>query len=477
MHQTDRILLNREFWLKFFNMPRKKKTNETLLDRVPPQNLEAEKCVLGSIFLDNNALLKVVDLLTPEDFYRSAHGAIYRTMLELFNHNEPIDLVTVHNALKDKDLLEQVGGAAYLAELAHFVPTAANVVYYAHIVREKSILRRLIAVSTEIASRCYEAVEPVDDLLEEAERAIFEIRAQGDSKSFYPIKEIIKSAVLQIEHLHQRYEEITGVPTGFTEFDRLTAGLQPSDLIIVAGRPSMGKTALALNIAQYAAIEHKVPVAIFSLEMSKEQLATRMLCAEAKVDAQAVRTGRLSDAEWQRLTFAANRLSQAPIFVDDTPAITVLELRAKARRLMAEHGLGLVIVDYLQLMRSRERRERREQEISEISSSLKAMAKELNIPVVALSQLNRQVEARENKRPQLADLRESGAIEQDADVIVFIYRDEVYNKETPEKGTAELIIGKQRNGPTGTMKLAFLAHYSCFANLDEEHREAATAIL
>ncbi len=456
---------------------RKRPREEAFLDRVPPQNIEAEKCVLGSIFLDNNALLKVIDLLQPEDFYRPAHSSIFRTMLDLFNSNEPIDLVTVHNALHDKDLLEQVGGAAYLAELAHFVPTAANVVYYAHIVREKSILRRLIATATEIASRCYEGTEPVDDLLEEAERSIFEIRAQGNSKNFFSIKDIIKSAVYQIEQLHHRKEEITGIPTGFREFDRLTAGLQPADLIIVAGRPSMGKTALALNIAQHAALEHEVPVAIFSLEMSKEQLATRMLCAEAKVDAQALRTGRLSDADWQRLTFAANRLSQASIFVDDTPALTVLELRAKARRLMAEHGLGLVIIDYLQLMRSRERRERREQEISEISSSLKAMAKELNIPVVALSQLNRQVETREIKRPQLADLRESGAIEQDADVIVFIYRDEVYNKESPDKGKAELIIGKQRNGPTGTVKLAFLAQYSCFANLDEDHTALAADLL
>ncbi len=454
-------------------MTRKNKGNEDLFDRVPPQNIEAEKCVLGSIFLDNNALLKVFDLLHPDDFYRSAHGAIYRTMLELFEHNEPIDLVTVHNALRDKDLLEQVGGAAYLAELAHFVPTAANVVYYAHIVREKAILRRLIAISTDIASRCYEATEPVEDLLEDAERAIFEIRSQGDKKGFFPIREVIKNAIFQIEHLHQRREEVTGVPTGFFEFDRLTTGLQPSDFIIVAGRPSMGKTSFALNIAQHAAIEHNIPVAIFSLEMSKEQLAIRMLCSEAKVDAQAIRTGRLTDAEWQRLTFAANRLSQAPIFVDDTPAITVLELRAKARRLMAEHGLGLVIIDYLQLMRSRERRERREQEISEISSSLKSMAKELNVPVVALSQLNRRVEERPDKRPQLADLRESGAIEQDADVIVFIYREEVYKKDTPDKGIAELIIGKQRNGPTGVVKLAFLSQYSSFANLDERYRELA----
>jgi len=453
-------------------MARRKKS-ENPFDRLPPQDVEAEKCVLGSIFLDKSALLKVVEILTPEDFYRAAHGAIFRTMLDLFNRNEPIDLITVHAALKERDLLEQVGGASYLAELASFVPTAANVVYYANIVREKAILRRLILASTEIASRCYEAVEPVDELLEEAERKIFEIRAQGDRKSFFPIKEVIKDAVLQIEHLHQRREDVTGVPTGFYEFDRLTAGLQNSDLIIVAGRPSMGKTSFALNIAQHAAIEHNIPVAIFSLEMSKEQLATRMLCAEARVDAQGVRTGRLSEADWQRLTYAANRLSQAGIFIDDTPAITVLELRAKARRLLAEHGLGLVIIDYLQLMRGRERRERREQEISEISSSLKAMAKELNVPVVALSQLNRRVEERPDKRPQLSDLRESGAIEQDADVIVFIYRDEVYNKNTNDKGIAELIIGKQRNGPTGVVRLGFQAQYSTFVNLDEDYQAVA----
>ena len=453
-------------------MARRKK-NPDPFDRLPPQDIEAEKCVLGSIFLDNSAILKVVEILTPDDFYRSAHSAIYRTMLDLFTKNEPIDLVTVHASLKERDLLEQVGGASYLAELAHFVPTAANVVYYANIVREKSVLRRLILASTEIASRCYEGLEPVDELLEAAEQQIFEIRAQGNRKSFFPIKEVIKEAVLQIEHLHQRREEVTGVPTGFYEFDRLTAGLQNADLIIVAGRPSMGKTSFALNIAQHAAIEHGIPVAIFSLEMSKEQLATRMLCAEARVDAQGVRTGRLSEADWQRLTYAANRLSQAPIFIDDTPAISVLELRAKARRLMAEQGLGLVIIDYLQLMRGRERRERREQEISEISSSLKAMAKELNVPVVALSQLNRRVEERPDKRPQLSDLRESGAIEQDADVIVFIYRDEVYNKNTPEKGIAELIIGKQRNGPTGIVKLGFQAQFSTFVNLDEEHLAAA----
>ncbi len=453
-------------------MARRKKT-ELELDRVPPQDIEAEKCVLGCVFLDNAAILKVVEILAPEDFHRQAHAAIYRTMLDLFNRNEPIDLITVHAALKERELLEQIGGAAYLAELAHYVPTAANVTYYANIVREKSILRRLIMASTEIASRCYEANEPVEDLLEEAERAIFEIRAQGNRQSFFPIKEVIKDAVLQIEYLHQKRQEVTGVPTGFYEFDRLTAGLQNSDLIIVAGRPSMGKTSFALNIAQHAAVEHGIPVAIFSLEMSREQLAMRMLCADARVDAQAVRTGRLSDADWQRLTYAANRLSKAPIFIDDTPAIGVLELRAKARRLMAEHGLGLIIVDYLQLMRGRERRERREQEISEISSSLKAMAKELNVPLVALSQLNLRVEERPDKRPQLSDLRESGAIEQDADVIIFIYRDEVYRKDSPEKGIAELIIGKQRNGPTGVVKLAFLAQYSTFANLDEDHLAAA----
>ena len=420
---------------------------------------------MGSIFLEPSVILKVVEILSPEDFYREAHAEIYRAMLSLFEHNEPIDLITVHDELVSRGTLEEVGGATYLAELAGLLPTSAHAVHYAQIVKEKALLRRLIRVATEVAARAYEAAEPVEDLLEAAEKAIFELRSYSEREGFKSLKELIKEAIRQLERLHQRPELITGVPTGFTEFDHLTAGLQPGDLIIVAGRPSMGKTSFALNIACYAAAEAGIPVGIFSLEMSREQLAARMLCAEARVNLQNFRCGRISESDWQRLTFSANKLSRAPIFVDDTPALSILDLRAKARRLMSEHGLGLIIIDYLQLLQSRERRERREQEISDISSSLKAMAKEFNVPVLALSQLNRRVEERPDRRPQLADLRESGAIEQDADLIVFIYRDEVYNKNSPHKGIAELIIGKQRNGPTGVVKLAFKASYSSFANL------------
>ncbi len=448
-------------------MARRKEAPALLLDRLPPQNLEAERAVLGSIFLDPSVILKVVEILSPDDFYREAHAEIYRAMLALFERHEPIDLVTVHDELLSRGTLEDIGGASYLAELAGLLPTSAHAVYYAEIVREKALLRRLIRTATEIAARAYEATEPVEDILEAAEKSIFELRAYSEKEGFQSIKDLVKEAIRNLEKLHQRPELITGVPTGFTEFDHLTAGLQPGDLIIVAGRPSMGKTSFALNIACYAAAEAGIPVGIFSLEMSRDQLAMRMLCAEARVNLQALRTGRISESEWQRLTFAANKLTRAPIFVDDTPALSILDLRAKARRLMSEHGLGLIIIDYLQLLQSRERRERREQEISEISSSLKAMAKEFNVPVVALSQLNRRVEERPDKRPQLSDLRESGAIEQDADLIVFIYRDEVYNRDTPQKGVAELIIGKQRNGPTGVVKLAFQAPYSSFANLSE----------
>ncbi|HFB83450.1 MAG TPA: replicative DNA helicase, partial [Thermodesulfatator sp.] len=364
-------------------MPRGK-TKEILSHRLPPQNIEAEQCVLGSILIENSALLKVVEILRPEDFYREAHAKIFAAMLDLFERGEPIDLVTVHNALNDKAQLNEVGGPAYLAELAGLVPTAANIHYYARIVREKAILRELIRKTTEIAAACYDEIGSVDDILESAEQAIFEVSQARVKQAFYPLKRVINDSVRHIERLYERKELITGVPTGFHEFDRLTAGLQPSDLIIVAGRPSMGKTSFALNIAQYAALEAEIPTAIFSLEMSKEQLALRMLCGEAKVDAHKVRTGFLSDRDWERLTRAADKLSRAPIFIDDTPGISVLEMRAKARRLKSEHGLGLIIVDYLQLMRGREQKDRREQEISEISRSLKAMAKELHVPVIAL---------------------------------------------------------------------------------------------
>jgi replicative DNA helicase len=395
-------------------------------------------------------------------------------MIELFEKNEPIDLITLTNHLRGENQLERVGGSAYLSSLVDTIPTAANISYYAKIVKEKSILRQLISTATEIVSKGYDDEGEVADLLDMAEKSIFQISESKIRPSFYSIKNILKESFKTIEKLYESREIVTGVPTGFEEIDKLTSGFQPSDLIIVAGRPSMGKTAFCLNIAQYVAIEKHTPVAIFSLEMSKEQVVLRMLCSEARVDAHKVRSGYLGESDWPKLTRAAGTLSEAPIYIDDSAAIAVLEMRAKARRLMAECNLGLIIVDYLQLMRGRGISSRgragsdtREQEISDISRSLKALAKELNIPVVALSQLNRRVEERQNKRPQLSDLRESGAIEQDADLIAFIYRDEIYNRDenNPNKGVAEIIIGKQRNGPVGDVKLAFLEKFATFDNL------------
>ena len=440
---------------------------DTSLHRLPPQNLDAEQSILGGILLDNQALNSVLEVLGPGDFYSESHRKIFAAIVDLSERNEPSDLITLSNILKDKKHLDQVGGMAYLASLVDNVPSAANVAYYAKIVKEKAILRRLIGTATEILTKSYNTGADVDEVLDEAEHAIFEISENKIRPAFYPIKSIIKDSFKTIEKLYERKELITGVPTGFGKIDDLTSGLQKSDLIIVAGRPSMGKTAFALNIAQHAAMEGGIPVAIFSLEMSKEQLALRMLSTVAKVDSQRLRKGFLGETDWPKLTTAAGRLSEALIYIDDTPAITALEMKAKARRLKAESGLGLIILDYLQLMRGGTYKESREQEISDISRSLKALAKELSVPVIALSQLNRKVEDRTNRRPQMADLRESGAIEQDADVIAFIYRDEVYNKseDNPEKGLAEVIIGKQRNGPTGMVKLAFLEKYTCFENL------------
>lgn len=437
------------------------------LHRVPPQNIEAEQSVLGGILLNNQALNSVLEILKAEDFYSEAHRKIYTAIVELSEKNEPSDLVTLSSILRDKKHLDQAGGTTYLASLVDNVPSSANIVHYSKIVKEKSILRSLIATATEILNKSYDASKDIEIVLDEAEHAIFDISENKIRPAFYPFKEIIKDSVKTIEKLYERKELVTGVPTGYDKVDDLTSGLQKSDLIIIAGRPSMGKTAFALNIAQYAALESAVPVAVFSLEMSKEQLAIRMLSAEARVDSQRIRRGFLGETDWPKLIAAASRLSEAPIYIDDTPAITVLEMKAKARRLKAEVNLGLIILDYLQLMRSSGYKDSREQEISDISRSLKALAKELNLPVVALSQLNRKVEDRNNKRPQMADLRDSGAIEQDADIIAFIYRDEVYDKseENPERGIAEIIIGKQRNGPTGMVKLAFLEKYTRFENL------------
>ena len=437
------------------------------LHKVPPQNLEAEQSVLGGILLDNLALNTVLELLETDDFYSEAHRKIFSAIIELSNRNEPCDLITLSNILKSQKRIEKVGGTAYLASLVDNVPSAVNIAYYAKIIKEKSILRRLIGTATEILNKSYDAGMDIDSVLDEAEHAIFEISENKIRPSFHPIREIIKDSFKTIERLYAKKELVTGVATGFDKIDDITSGLQNSDLIIIAGRPSMGKTAFALNIAQFAALEMGVPVAIFSLEMAKEQLATRMLASEARVDSQRLRKGFLGETDWPKLTTAAGRLSEAPIYIDDTPAITVIEMKAKSRRLKAEAGLGLIILDYLQLMRGGAYKDSREQEISEISRSLKALAKELSVPVVALSQLNRKVEDRTSRRPQMADLRESGAIEQDADLIAFIYRDEVYNRsdDNPDKGIAEIIIGKQRNGPTGTVKLAFQEKYTRFENL------------
>lgn len=441
--------------------------------KIPPHNKEAEQCVLGSILQHQGILPKTIDFLEPDDFYFAGNKLIFKAMLALFEKNEPQDLITVSNYLKSNNTLNDAGGAAYLASLTDIVPLASNIVYYAKIVREKSVLRQLIATTSSIASRCYEEQNDIDALLDEVEQTVFEISRDKSGSHFEPLNKIITHTFERITTLSERKELITGVPTGYAQIDKMTAGLQPSDLIILAGRPSMGKTALAMNIVQNTALQNGTPVGVFSLEMSKAQLGLRLLCSVSKVDSNNLRTGFIKDNDWPKLTRAAGDLSEASIFIDDTAALSALEMRAKARRLKSEHNIGLIVVDYLQLMRGRA--DSREQEISEISRSLKAMAKELDVPVIALSQLNRSLESRPNKRPQLSDLRESGAIEQDADVICFIYRDEVYNKaeDNPKRGIAELIIGKQRNGPTGTVELAFIGKYTSFENLAHNEPNAA----
>jgi len=437
---------------------------EDTIDKLPPQNLEAEQTVLGAIMLENTALYKTVEILKSEDFYRGSHRKIYRGMLELLEKNEPIDIITLSDHLRKKNELEEVGGASYLSSLVNSVPTTANVVYHSKIITSQAIMRSLITAATDIISKVYEGQSDADEMLDFAEKTIFAISEKKLSASFTPLNTLIKDSFEHIEQLYDRRHIISGIPSGFKDLDELTTGFQEGDLIIIGGRPSMGKTALSLNIAQYSAKESKKPVAIFSLEMSKRQLAMRMLCSEANVDSNSIRKGIIKKSDWHKLTSAASNLGDAPIYIDDSSDITALEMRAKARRLKLEHGLGLVIVDYLQLMRGRSGAERREQEISEISRSLKSLARELSVPVIALSQLNRAVESRKPKPiPNLSDLRESGAIEQDADLILFLFREEVYNKEA-EKGKAELFIAKQRNGPTGEINLSFISSSTKFAN-------------
>jgi len=439
------------------------------LRKVPPQNLDAESSVLGGILLENEAVNQVLELLRPEDFYRESHRKVFRAIVELSDRSDPVDLITLSDFLKSRGELEAVGGTAYLASLADFVPTAANISHYARIVREKSILRSLISTATEIATRGYEEQGNVEEFLDSAEKVIFDISEKKIKASFVAVGDMIKDTLKTVEKLYERKEMVTGVPTGYNDLDKLTAGLQPAELIIVAGRPGMGKTAFALNIAANAAFTG-AGVAVFSLEMAKEQLVLRMLCSEARVDSSKVRSGYLGERDFPQLAKAAGRLHEAPIYIDDTPAISVLELRAKARRLVRDRSkkIGLIIVDYLQLMRGMGTASNREQEISEISRSLKALAKELSVPVIALSQLNRRVEDRSDRRPMMSDLRESGAIEQDSDVIMFIYRDEVYNKsDESKKGLAEIIVAKQRNGPIDTVTLTFLNLYTRFENYTE----------
>lgn len=440
--------------------------NELLGDRIPPQNIEAEQAVLGAIFLDPSSLTLASELLIPDDFYRAAHQKIYNAMLELSDKGEPVDLVTVTSELADANLLEEVGGVSYLSDLANSAPTAANIEYYGKIVEEKSILRRLIRTATTIAQDGYSREDEVEVLLNEAEKTIMEVAQRKNAGAFQNIKDVLVQTYDNIETLHDRKGDITGIPTGFIELDKMTAGFQRNDLIIVAARPSVGKTAFALNIAQNVATKTDENVAIFSLEMGADQLVMRMLCAEGNIDAQRLRTGSLTPEDWGKLTMAMGSLSNSGIYIDDTPGIRVGDIRAKCRRLKQESGLGMVLIDYLQLIQGNGRTDNRQQEVSEISRSLKELARELKVPVIALSQLSRGVEQRQDKRPMMSDIRESGSIEQDADIVAFLYRDDYYDKESENKNIIEIIIAKQRNGPVGTVSLAFVKEYNKFVNLE-----------
>lgn len=442
-----------------------------MLRRVPPQNIEAEESVLGAILLDNDSIDRATEVLEVDDFYRESHRQIFDAMLRLRLRAEPIDAVLLTDELRAHGMLEQVGGPAYIGELAMRVPTAANLVHYARIVREKAALRRLATAATEIASEAYDNPPEIEAFIDEAERKLFRISELHMGSKFHSMLELTKEAIRQVERLYEKKELVTGISTGFTDLDRITAGFQPADLIVIAARPSMGKTALALNIAANVAKVPKTGVAFFSLEMSKEQLALRMLCSEARVDMAKVRSGFLSESDFPKLAQAARHLSEMSIFIDDSSDITPMRLAAHCRRLAKDCELGLIVVDYLQLMRPAKAGESREREIAEISRSLKALAKELKIPVLALSQLNRQVETRADRRPLLADLRESGAIEQDADVIGFIYRDDVYHKDSKVTGTAELILAKQRNGPIDTVILTFIRQFTRFEDFMIDSRE------
>ncbi|MFB1050684.1 replicative DNA helicase [Paraliobacillus sp. JSM ZJ581] len=439
--------------------------------RTPPHNMEAEQAVLGAIFLEPEAMSTASELLVPSDFYRASHQRIFQVMMQLSDKGEPIDLVTVTTALSNAKLLDDIGGVSFLSDLANAVPTAANIGYYTKIVEEKALLRRLIRTATDIVTESFSKEDDVEEVLSEAEKNILEVSNRKNSSAFKNIKDVLIEVFDNIEQLHQNDAEVTGIPTGFRDLDKITSGFQRNDLIIVAARPSVGKTAFALNIAQNVAIKTDENVAIFSLEMGAEQLVNRMLCAEGNIDAQRLRTGHLEAEDWGKLTMAMGSLSNAGIFIDDTPGIRVNEIRSKCRRLKQEHGLGMILIDYLQLIQgSANSRENRQQEVSEISRSLKGLARELNVPLIALSQLSRGVESRQDKRPMMSDLRESGSIEQDADIVGFLYRDDYYDKESEKQNIIEIILAKQRNGPVGTVELAFVKEYNKFVDLDHRYQ-------
>lgn len=442
---------------------------EVQVKRVMPHSLEAEQSVIGSMIMDKDAILTASEIVAAEDFYSQQYGMLYEAMVEMYNSGQPVDLVTLQAKLKEKGAPPQVSSLDFVRDILAAVPTSANIRYYATIVMEKAVERRLIKITEGIANDCYNGTEPLETILAETEKNIFGLLQNRSGGDFVPIRTVVVNALKKIALASQQTGAVTGIPTGFIDLDYRTAGLQPSDLILLAARPSMGKTAIVLNIAQHIAINEGLTTAIFSLEMSKEQLVNRFLSAESRIDAQLIRNGNLNPEEWARLVEGAGVIGESNLIIDDTPGITINELRSKCRKYKLEHDLKIVIIDYLQLMSGNGRSESRQQEISEISRALKSLARELNVPIIALSQLSRQVEQRPDHRPMLSDLRESGAIEQDADVVMFLYRDEYYNKDSPDKGTAELIVAKQRNGPTGTVRLAWIAENTRFANLQQDH--------
>jgi replicative DNA helicase len=440
---------------------------EALIKRIMPNNLEAEQSVIGSMIMDREAIIVASETLRREDFYHQQYGVLFEAMVELFNEEQPVDVVTLQNRLREKDVPAELSSMEFVGELVTSVPTSANIKYYANIVREKAMLRRLIKVNEEIANQCYLDRDSVEDIMAETEKQIFNLLQNRGGEDFVPIKQIVIQALEKIEMASKQKGNVTGIATGFVDLDYRMSGLQPSDLVLVAARPSMGKTAFVLNIAQYVAFHSNLATAIFSLEMSKEQLVNRLFALEARVDAQLLRSGNLADSDWEKLIEGAGTIGKSKLIIDDTPGISISELRSKCRKYKLEQDLKLVIIDYLQLMSGSGRSDSRQQEISDISRSLKGLARELNVPVIALSQLSRQVEQRPDHRPMLSDLRESGAIEQDADVVMFIYRDDYYNKDTENKNIAEIIIAKQRNGPIGTVNLVWLPQYTKFANMEK----------